>query len=156
MDREAWRAVIHGVTKSWTWLSDWTELNWCHGSQTHKSSKATYDRCTCNYWWECFFTAQLFIAVLHSLLNCELPRGENHIHTSLQWTIQYEHLSVFSLFNLNSKNWIIISLIMLRQSTWKGNNILCKNFPYAIFPNWSHFIIKLNCIIFTTKKNTTQ
>ena len=31
MDREAWRAVIHGVTKSRTWLSDWTELNWmCH------------------------------------------------------------------------------------------------------------------------------
>ena len=29
MDREAWRAVIHGVTKSWTWLSDWTELNGC-------------------------------------------------------------------------------------------------------------------------------
>ena len=29
MDREAWRAVIHGVAKSRTWLSDWTELNWC-------------------------------------------------------------------------------------------------------------------------------
>ena len=28
MDREAWRAAILGVTKSWTWLSDWTELNW--------------------------------------------------------------------------------------------------------------------------------
>ena len=27
-DREGWRAVIHGVTKSWTRLSDWTELNW--------------------------------------------------------------------------------------------------------------------------------
>jgi len=27
MDREAWRAAIHGVTKSRTWLSDWTELN---------------------------------------------------------------------------------------------------------------------------------
>ena len=26
MDREAWRAAIHGVAKSWTWLSDWTEL----------------------------------------------------------------------------------------------------------------------------------
>ena len=26
MDREAWRAAIHGVTKSWTRLSDWTEL----------------------------------------------------------------------------------------------------------------------------------
>ena len=28
MDREAWRAVVHGVAKSRTWLSDWTELNW--------------------------------------------------------------------------------------------------------------------------------
>ena len=28
MDREAWHAAVHGVTKSWTWLSDWTELNW--------------------------------------------------------------------------------------------------------------------------------
>ena len=26
MDREAWHAAVHGVAKSWTWLSDWTEL----------------------------------------------------------------------------------------------------------------------------------
>ena len=35
MDREAWCAAIHGITKNQTWLSDWnelkwTELNWCH------------------------------------------------------------------------------------------------------------------------------
>ena len=27
MDREAWHAAVHGVTKIWTWLSNWTELN---------------------------------------------------------------------------------------------------------------------------------
>ena len=35
MDREAWRAAVHGVAKSWTWLSDWTdtELIWIFPGQ---------------------------------------------------------------------------------------------------------------------------
>ena len=28
MDREAWHAAIHGITKSWRWLSNWIELSW--------------------------------------------------------------------------------------------------------------------------------
>jgi len=28
MDREAWRAAIHGVANSWTWLNDWSDLIW--------------------------------------------------------------------------------------------------------------------------------
>ena len=28
MDREAWHDAIHGITKSWTRLSDWSEMNW--------------------------------------------------------------------------------------------------------------------------------
>ena len=38
MDREAWHSVIHGVTKSRTWLSDWTELNWGHICRSWKVS----------------------------------------------------------------------------------------------------------------------
>ena len=40
MDREAWRAAIHGVGKSRTRLSDWTEWNW------------TESRCNCPAWRE--------------------------------------------------------------------------------------------------------
>ena len=36
MDREAWRAAIHGVIKSRTRVSDWTELNWCQNYQVFK------------------------------------------------------------------------------------------------------------------------
>ena len=37
MDREAWRAAVHGVSKSPTWLSDWTELSW---TEIHKLETA--------------------------------------------------------------------------------------------------------------------
>ena len=36
MDREAWRAAIHGITKSRTRLSDWTELNWTEWEEERK------------------------------------------------------------------------------------------------------------------------
>ena len=51
MDREAWRAVIHGIAKSWTWLSDWIELNWTElyflctsyaTTTTHRPTKCSF------------------------------------------------------------------------------------------------------------------
>ena len=46
MDREAWRAAIHGVTKSWTRLSDWTELKQLSIQYKIKSLKNQ----TCSHW----------------------------------------------------------------------------------------------------------
>ena len=40
MDREAWRAAIHGVAKSQTRLSDWTELNYTILGHYVKDAKA--------------------------------------------------------------------------------------------------------------------
>ena len=41
MDREAWSSVIHGVAKSQTWLSDWTELNWIALWKKQENSRKT-------------------------------------------------------------------------------------------------------------------
>ena len=49
MDREAWRAAIHEVAKSRTWLSHWTELNW-YKSWTIKKAE---------HWNWCFWTVVL-------------------------------------------------------------------------------------------------
>ena len=37
MDRETWSAAVHGVTKSWTRVSNWTELNWKHHGSVRRS-----------------------------------------------------------------------------------------------------------------------
>ena len=38
MDREAWHAAVHGVSKSWTWLSDWTTICDLHSYNSNQFS----------------------------------------------------------------------------------------------------------------------
>ena len=56
MDREAWRAAICGVTKSRTWLSDWTELNWTEYSVV---CICMYIYMPCLYPFHCWWTFRL-------------------------------------------------------------------------------------------------
>ena len=51
MDREAWRAAIHGVAKSRTRLSDWTELNWTEERQEWRGNGDNFSQ----HFWKVFF-----------------------------------------------------------------------------------------------------
>ena len=61
MDKEAWRAAIHGVTKSRTWLSDWTELNWTEAiTQKNASSQINI----INGVWKMYVTVEIISRVM--------------------------------------------------------------------------------------------
>ena len=54
MDREAWHAAVHGVTKSQTWLSDWTELNWTYQLRDYVGLVAKVLASNkCSFAWTC-------------------------------------------------------------------------------------------------------
>ena len=62
MDRKAWRAAIHGVAKSQTRLSNWTELNW-----------AVKDKVSIGAWiylWALYFVPLIYISVFVPLPYC--------------------------------------------------------------------------------------
>ena len=37
-DKKAWHAAVHGVSKSWKWMRDWTELNWTEPTEMREIS----------------------------------------------------------------------------------------------------------------------
>ena len=101
MDREAWCAVVCGAAKSWTQLSDWTELNWTEFAWIHgpdipgsyaillfTASDFTSINHHIHNWvllllWLCFFTLSGVISPLFSssILGTYWP-GEFHLSVS--------------------------------------------------------------------------
>ena len=55
LDRKAWRAAVHGVTKTWTWLSDWTTGN-------TEISQNNFCLLTVKL-WTCIFTLFIIISL---------------------------------------------------------------------------------------------
>ena len=63
MDREAWHAAIHGVARSRTQLSDWTELNWYKGKNTRSSHRSVHHSMYVHerYWFTIFLSYNAFV-----------------------------------------------------------------------------------------------
>ena len=51
MNREAWCAAVHGVKKSWTWLSDWTKLNWSPSAECLFSFRCVFSSSEQSRWF---------------------------------------------------------------------------------------------------------
>ena len=99
MDREAWSASVHGVTKSRTRLNDWTELNWI-------------DSCS-------VFT---FLRNLHTIFLCGCPNLHAlQLCTSVSFSLHLsQHLLivfVIIIFPTNVK-WFLITVLMHFPECW--------------------------------------
>ena len=104
MDREAWRAVIHGVAKSWTRLSDWTELKGSPVWSIHLGILNTYKECsnyhTIVFQWVSHSNWIMFKIIqtrLHQYVNWEFPdvqagfrkgRGTKDQIANISWIIE--------------------------------------------------------------------
>ena len=77
MDREVWHAVVHGVTKSQTRLSNWTELNWTCLNPAPVVGKAI--SCTSLFVFHSFKTAFLCRFMKANYVICSIYKF-NHIH----------------------------------------------------------------------------
>ena len=124
MDREAWRPAIHGVAKSWTWLSNWTELNWLHYS-LYIDSFLIYSRSLLNL--SCIFSilvSRLFICnsilfsrywIIFAIINQSSLSGRFPISSSFVWS--GGHLS------WSFTCWVFLCLLFI---------LLCLGWPFCI------------------------
>ena len=87
MDREAWHAAIHGVAKSRTWLSNWTELNW------RRTNICTLK--TVRHWWKKSKMTQTDWKIYHVL----------GLESILSKWLYYPRQSTDSMSSLSNYQW---------------------------------------------------
>ena len=96
IDREAWRAVVHGVTKSQTWLSDGIQLNFLHSySHAHTHTGA----CMHAYIHPSLFDLEYSLKNINCTLinlDCSLTTAEPSLVLSCKILFSLTHLERFS------------------------------------------------------------
>ena len=121
VDREAWRAAIHGVAKSRTWLSDWTELNW-----TIWNLITWKHVCGCVY---IYIYTYVYIFIWLDPFAVPLELTQHHKTITLQWKMSQfsiENISLIQIFGvLNQFNILLHKLALCEQNPLSGP--VCMN-----------------------------
>ena len=91
VDRESWRAAAHGVAKSWTWLSDWTERNWGCGEQ-NEEQESDNKRYRVSFWAD------------ENILKLTVWWLHNFEYTKNYWNVHFKWVNCM-VCELKKKNW---------------------------------------------------
>ena len=97
MDREAWHAAIHGVTKRQTWLSNWTEVNWTEGldiSAPTPKAQGLISSFVCVY---VFFLLVRYTCPPSAGVLCALPCLKVYSDVSVDRDVLHVHLLLYLL-----------------------------------------------------------
>ena len=146
MDREAWRAAVHGVTKSWTGLSNWTERNWIFRMCCFCFKKwPTWFFQTCHFG---IFSKRIStIFSLEIIIHClSILHFENNIllfmHCRInvrlfeyqQWTSSHTSFSTCIFVCLTSLNNQLRWFIVIHTKEGSTKNRKCKIIKDCCFP----------------------
>ena len=129
MDREAWCAAVHGVTKSWIQLSDWTEQNW---TDTHvdegfcHTGMLNFVKCLfCVYWDDHAVSVFPFAYVVYH--NDSFAYVEQFLQPWNHYNlIMVYHLLCIVVFSLQTFCWRFFASVFI-----KGEWSVCVLSPFS-------------------------
>ena len=118
MDREAWRAADHGVTKSWTWLRDWTELNSLQnkGNWHYLLTSGAYESRDWSFFFFSLFFEDPGLQDLNSLTR-------DWTHDPLQWKCK---LLITRLPGKSPGLWFLIISLKIKEHLSRGRRLFLK------------------------------
>ena len=132
MGRKAWCAAIHGVAKSWTWLSDWTELNSSYGLSLFVLIKSELvfimEFSSLNWFqWSCLVflcvcvAVRVFVAFAQAFSSCSERRvlsvGAHRQWLLSLWSTGSRHLG-FTSRSLRAQHFCLVGLEEGLSSKW--------------------------------------